>query len=120
MDRQQVEAVLNLLPNSHYNPVFIVGEADEVLEMLSHQGSNYLTLRAAEMDAVPATNRNGYIIREFEDIDSEPGQQEKVAQFIGNCILKKQQIIIISKSEVNSMKLDGRLRSRICSGVIIA
>ena len=35
MDRQQVQAVFDLLPNSHYNSVFVVGNVDEVIEILS-------------------------------------------------------------------------------------
>ena len=116
MDKQQVQAVLNLLPNSHYNPVFIVGDADEVIEMSSYRNCDYSVLGVVNMDKAPTAN---YIIREFEDIESEPVLQEKLADFLGRCILQGQQIVIISKKEINSMKLDGRLRSRICSGVII-
>ena len=47
MDRQQVEAVFELLPSSHYNPVFIVGDENEVIEMLSHRSSNYIVLDVA-------------------------------------------------------------------------
>lgn len=120
MDRRQVEAVFDLLPNSHYNPVFVVGDADEVVEMLSHRSGNYLDLCAADMDIAPTMNDSWYIIRDFEGIETEPVLQEKVADFLGDCILQKQQIVIISKRGIHSMKLDGRLRSRICSGVIIA
>ena len=108
-----------MLPNAQYNPVFVVGDAEEVIELLPSRGSNYLTFCAADIDAVSTRDCEYYIIREFEDIDHEPGLQEKVADFIGNCILQKQQIVIISKRGINTMKLDGRLRSRICSGVII-
>lgn len=119
MDKRQVEALFDLLPNAQYNPVFVVGEADEVIELLPTRGSNCIILCAADIDTVSNRDCECYIIREFEDIEYEPGLQEKVADFIGNCILQKQQIIIISKRGINTMKLDGRLRSRICSGVII-
>ena len=119
MDKRQVEALFDLLPNAQYNPVFVVGEADEVIELLPTRGSNCLILCVADIDTVSTRDCECYIIREFEDIDYEPGIQEKVADFIGNCILQKQQIIIISKIGINTMKLEGRLRSRVCSGVII-
>lgn len=119
MDKRQVEALFDLLPNAQYNPIFVVGEADEVIELLPTRGSNCLILCVADIDTVSTRDCECYTIREFEDIDYEPGLQEKVADFIGNCILQKQQIIIISKRGINTMKLDGRLRSRICSGVII-
>lgn len=119
MDKRQVKAVFDLLPNSHYNPVFVVGDADEVAEMLSHRSGKCLEFCAADMDIAPSMDCDCYIIRDFEGIESEPVLQDKIADFLGDCILQKQQIVIISKRGINSMKLDGRLRSRICSGVII-
>lgn len=116
MDRQQVEAVFELLPSSHYNPVFIVGDENEVIEMLSHRSSNYIVLDVAKVDKAPTAN---YIIRELEVIESEPLLQEKLADFLGSCILQGRQVVIVSKKGISSMKLDGRLRSRVCSGVII-
>lgn len=119
MDKRQVEALFDLLPNAQYNPVFVVGDADDVMEMLLTRGSRCVILCASDIDTVSTRDCECYIIREFEDIDFEPGLQEKVADFIGYCILQNQQIVIISKRGINTMKLDGRLRSRICSGVII-
>lgn len=119
MDRQQVQAVFDLLPNSRYNPVFIVGDTNEVVEMLSHRSSDYLELSVVNMDTAPTMNCSYYIIRDFEEIETVPVLQEKIADFLGKCILQGQQIVIISKKGINSMKLDGRLRSRICRGVII-
>lgn len=119
MDRQQVQAVFDLLPNSHYNPVFVVGDADEVIEILSHRSNDYLVHGIADIDTAPIMNCSCRIIKNFEEIEAVPVLQEKVADFIGSCILQGKQIVIISKKGINSMKLEGRLRSRVCSGVII-
>lgn len=114
-----MQAAFDLLPNSHYNPVFIVGDADEVIEMLSDRSNSYLVHGIANIDAASIANCSCRIIRDFEEIETVPVLQEKVADFLGSCILQGKQIVIISKKEINSMKLEGRLRSRVCSGVII-
>lgn len=119
MDRQQVQAVFDLLPNSHYNPVFVVGDADEVIEILSDRSNSYLVHGIADIDTASIANCSCRIIRDFEEIETVPVLQEKLEDFLGSCILQGKQIIIISKKGINSMKLDGRLRSRVCSGVII-
>ena len=119
MDRQQVEAVFDLLPDSHYNPVFIVGDTDEVIEMLSQRSNNFCGFSVIDINTAPITKCGCCIIKNFEEIESMPALQEKAAVFLGNCILQGKQIVIISKKGINSMKLDGRLRTRVCSGVII-
>ncbi len=119
MDRQQVETVFNLLPDSHYNPVYIMGNTDEVIEMFSLRCKNYFGFSVTDINTAPITQCDCCIIKNFEEIESMPALQDKVADFLGNCILKGTQIVIISKKGINSMKLDGRLRSRVCSGVII-
>lgn len=119
MDRQQVEAVYNLLPNSHYNPVYIVGDTDEVIEMFSQRCNNFCGFSVADVNAAPITKYGCCIIKNFEEIESKPALQDKAADFLGNCILEGTQIVIISQKGIHNMKLDGRLRSRVCSGVII-
>lgn len=121
--RRQIAAALEKFPDPQYSPMVFVGDSEEVLGLLDQalgRCSSPLQLCAADASAPMAQQHDCLVVHHLEGIEHAPEQQRALADSIEQCALRRLPVVILSDKPVHSMSIDGRLRSRSCSGVTVA
>ena len=117
-----IAALFKELPNQIYNPICIVADPIEVfLLMKAHLKIHdlFVKIPATEAAMTDLGASEYYLLTDFEKVEGDLEYQSKLADYIGNWLIEHKQLIIFSKKRIRDMSIDGRLRSRICSGVVI-